>query len=360
MSDFFGIYADYRPLIVIGGILLLFLVLYVIIYFQNRKPGKMSIKEGFDYLPTAVVYFLPNGMPKICNHQMYRLYRILGGSMVLSLENFKRILQEADKREDIRKLPGDDYCLPDNTVWHYMEKEVITDDGRIYTKLQFSEVTRIYRKRKELEEQKKKLEKLSYELKKRYANVRKISREKEIFSAKSRLHDEMGAALTALRQALGHENAEERDRAVKILGKSIAGIAGREDNLADKNKLEELKHDAAMLHTVLKINGQLPDNKEISEVFLLAMRECLSNAVRHADADEIKAEIRCERGEACLDITNNGRPPENGIIPRGGLLNLQWYVSTLGGGMKIISRPAFKLRLCVPLGKETEKQVGSE
>ena len=36
---------------------------------------RSSIKEGFDDLPAAVCYFTPDGIIRLCNRQMFRVYR---------------------------------------------------------------------------------------------------------------------------------------------------------------------------------------------------------------------------------------------------------------------------------------------
>ena len=38
---------------------------------------RSSIKEGFDDLPAAVCYFTPDGIIRLCNRQMFRVYRAL-------------------------------------------------------------------------------------------------------------------------------------------------------------------------------------------------------------------------------------------------------------------------------------------
>ena len=45
-----------------------------------------SIKEGFDDLPAAVCYFTPDGIIRLCNRQMFRVYRALSGRDLQSLK----------------------------------------------------------------------------------------------------------------------------------------------------------------------------------------------------------------------------------------------------------------------------------
>ena len=47
---------------------------------------RSSIKEGFDDLPAAVCYLTPDGIIRLCNRQMFRVYRALSGRDLQSLE----------------------------------------------------------------------------------------------------------------------------------------------------------------------------------------------------------------------------------------------------------------------------------
>lgn len=47
---------------------------------------RSSIKEGFDDLPAAVCYFTPDGILRLCNRQMFRVYRALSGRDLQSLK----------------------------------------------------------------------------------------------------------------------------------------------------------------------------------------------------------------------------------------------------------------------------------
>ena len=47
---------------------------------------RSSIKEGFDDLPAAVCYFTPDGLIRLCNRQLFRVYRALSGRDLQSLK----------------------------------------------------------------------------------------------------------------------------------------------------------------------------------------------------------------------------------------------------------------------------------
>ena len=51
-------------------------------------------------------------------------------------------------------------------------------------------------------------------------------------------------------------------------------------------------------------------------------------------------------------ITNDGRPPETEVVPKGGLHNLYRNIIDCGGTMEIQSKPVFELTVVLPVIQE--------
>lgn len=87
-----------------------------------------SIKEGFDDLPAAVCYFTPDGIIRLCNRQMFRVYRALSGQDLQSLEELhQQVLAPTHGRRVDGKNPS--FVLPDGTCWLYSEQTVLGGGG---------------------------------------------------------------------------------------------------------------------------------------------------------------------------------------------------------------------------------------
>ena len=93
---------------------------------------------------------------------------------------------------------------------------------------------------------------------------------------------------------------------------------------------------AAAMHLQLQMDG-VPEQA----VFLEAVRECMTNAVRHAGAGAMYVQATPHR----IVITNNGKPPERPITEGGGLSNLRQKVEQQGGTMTVESAPVFRLQI---------------
>ena len=108
-----------------------------------------SIKEGFADLPAAVCYFTPDGIIRLCNRQMFRVYRALSGRDLQSLEELRQqVWAPTHGRRVDGKNPS--FVLPDGTCWRYSEQTVFGEGVRPHVECIFSEVTDLQRQRQEL------------------------------------------------------------------------------------------------------------------------------------------------------------------------------------------------------------------
>ena len=90
---------------------------------------RSSIKEGFDDLPAAVCYFTPDGIIRLCNRQMFRVYRALSGRDLQSLEELhQQVWAPTHGRRVDGKNPS--FVLPDGTCWLYSEQTVFGEGVR--------------------------------------------------------------------------------------------------------------------------------------------------------------------------------------------------------------------------------------
>ncbi len=323
---------------------------------QNaRELGRDSIKQAMDTLPEAVCYFLPSGAVKLCNLQMYRLFRTLAHSDLQSREELEDALAHCNDRSEVVCLSAErqTYLFPDGRAWRYTQHNITAQNGISYTEAVFFDATELYEKNLELKQQTEELRRIARKLKKLSDHVLELTREREILAAKTRLHDQMGAGLTAMRQTLlGTQSAEEAEVAVRMFRKAVSAIKRDNEYPTERGELAELMQDAAAIGTTIERVGELPKQERIRRVFLIAMRECLTNSVRHADATQLFVTVEQTATCARLHITNNGVPPQSEIAPRGGLLNLSRHVEASGGRMTIAWEPAFALDVTIPIQEE--------
>ena len=173
-----------------------------------------------------------------------------------------------------------------------------------------------------------------------------------MLSAKTKLHDDMGAGLIAIRHILHNNRTEEAANAVDLFRRAVSAI--KYDNAYPRGcgELDRFLQDAEAIGIKVNLSGELPEPEELRRVMILAMRECLTNSVRHAGATTIHIAVEKNGDGISLKITNDGRPPETEVVPKGGLLNLYRHIMDCGGTMEIQSKPVFVLTVVLPAIKE--------
>ena len=162
--------------------------------FLNR-----SVKEAFDHLPSGVCFFNRNGTLTLCNHRMYRVFFDLTGKDLQSLPELQELLES---RTDGSRRDTDVFLLDDGRAWRFAQEQITTRDGSSYTQVTASDVTELYFRQKELEEDNRKLKEDAERIRRLSASIISLIREEEILSMKMRVHDDIGRSVIATRQFL--------------------------------------------------------------------------------------------------------------------------------------------------------------
>ena len=334
-----------------------FLLIWEIVRLRRLKRQELSrdsVKQAMDLLPSGICYFTPSGSVKLCNMQMHILFRTLSQSDLQTLPELQDALAHCDAGSGVIRLSHErqTYLFPDGKAWRYRQNVVTDEDGAVYTETIFSDMTELYHKKLELKEQIKQLNAISRELKLLSDNVLILTREKEVLSAKTKLHDYMGAGLIAMRQILRHNQTEEAANAIELLRQAVSAIKNDNTYPQGRSELDGFMHDAEAIGIKVNLSGELPEQEELRCVMILAMRECLTNSVRHAGATALHVAVEKNGDSISMKITNDGKAPETEVVPKGGLHNLYRHIADCGGTMEIQWKPVFVLTVVLPETKE--------
>ena len=334
-----------------------FLLIWEIVRLRRLKRQELSrdsVKQAIDLLPSGICYFAPSGSVKLCNMQMHILFRTLSQSDLQTLTELQDALAHCDAGSGVIRLSHErqTYLFPDGKAWRYRQNVVTDEDGAVYTETIFSDMTELYHKKLEMKEQIKQLNAISRELKLLSDNVLILTREKEVLSAKTKLHDYMGAGLIAMRQILRHNQTEEAANAIDLFRQAVSAIKNDNAYPQGRSELDRFMHDAEAIGIKVNLSGELPEQEELRCVMILAMRECLTNSVRHAGATALHVAVEKSGDSISMKITNDGKAPETEVVPKGGLHNLYRHIADCGGTMEIQWKPVFVLTVVLPETKE--------
>ena len=306
-----------------------------------------SVKEAFDNLPSGICFFDKNGILTLCNHQMYRLFFALTGKDLQSLAEMQELLSD-DVTNQSRQ--NQVFLQDDGTAWRFTLETITTSDKKIYTQVIASDVTELYSKTKELERDNIALAQYSKRMRRLFANTIALIREEEILNMKMRVHDDIGRSVISTRRFLQQNRPmEELDltpwkNAVSLLRHEIE-LSEEQDAVAG------LMSAAYSIGIKIILNGSLPQNAA-TEVLISAIRECMTNAVRHGGAKELYVQLTGDERTAVAVITNDGAVPNGEISLGGGLTSLKFRIEKCGGTMQVKHSPQFELTVSIPLKSE--------
>ena len=320
---------------------------------KNRKTlNHRSIKDAFDNLPSGVCFFNETGLPVLCNYAMHRFSFAVCGKDVQYITDLEHCLDEdfvpvADVKRD-----GLVFVLQSGRAWRLEKRSFTNESGLRYTQYIATDVTELHENRVELQEDNAQLRRVQSDLQILSSNVVTVTREEEILNTKMRVHDEMGRCLVEARKYLS-ENCTESipDNVISAWQKAVSMIKYNNET-ADEDMLSQIRKTCEFVKLDFVQTGKLPLEETTAYILTCAVRECVTNAVRYADATELYADFSETEDEATVIVYNNGNPPEGEIAEGGGLSTLRRRVERAGGSMTVQSLPRFRLTVTVPKGKD--------
>ena len=342
----------------ISAILLLLLLIGIYtsasIVSESRKAKEMltlnSVKEAFDTLPAGLCFFSESGLPVLCNTQMHRLaYRLLGKDLQMMQELKSALVSPAKGVEVLKIKENNGYRMPDGTVWTFSETVVKSETGIKYTQFIATEFTKLYNLQEELAERNAELEEMITQVQRISENIAEITRQQEILTAKMRVHNKMGNCLLSARQYM--VQGFPHDKKAHFLELWQSSLCALKDEIATEDEpdaCDEVVRIAKSIGVDVQIHGTMPEDTHTAYLLIVAMRECVTNALNHAGANRLDLTVTNSNGHISAVYTNNGTQPEQEIIEGGGLTSLRERIERSGGIMTVQSLPFYSLTFNLP------------
>ena len=312
-----------------------------------------AIKEAFDILPDGICFATEDGLPLLVNVQMNRLCALLMGESLTNAKRFWNDLYTEQFRNtaEYKSIsPSPVLGLPDGTVWDF-QRHIVKVDGKNVCELLAFDVTAQYRLNQELKERNERLSAVGERLRRFNGEVERLTREKEILSARIKVHDDVGRLLLSLRAYLEKPENERDRKALLPLWKYTVSVLRRKEDAVNSFDYENILSDAKAIGVSVTRSGDrtdIPDDPKLRNILLTALRECVSNTVKHAHGDKLNFSLSSSGELLTAEFTNSGEQPTGKIIETGGLRNLRSTVESVEGKMMITTNPRFILRLELP------------
>lgn len=323
----------------------------------RKNISAWSVKETMDDVPCGVCVSDSWGRIVLSNKKMRELSRMLIGAVLQNYEDLKQVLDGNKSVQGVTRLSPENSVLylPNGTVWMFQNYMLTEEEVAGYLQTVAFDVTEIYFNSEKIRMKNEKLELLNQKLKKMYEQIDESIREQETLKMKMQVHDSFGRSLLTIRHMLeGNKEPDYMKNQLEILKQSVYILSGITQDDTEKQYEESIKH-AEKLGVSVEIEGELCDEYQVALITDKAIRECVTNCIRHAHGRRVYVQSHKIRDGWKVCITNDGERPKEGCREGGGLSALREVVERDGGEMTTKFEPEFLLALKLPFS-ETEEE----
>lgn len=323
----------------------------------RKNISAWSVKETMDDVPCGVCVSDSWGRIVLSNKKMRELSRMLIGAVLQNYEDLKQVLDGNKSVQGVTRLSPENsvFYLPNGTVWMFQNYMLTEEEVAGYLQTVAFDVTEIYFNSEKIRMKNEKLKLLNQKLKKMYEQIDESIREQETLKMKMQVHDSFGRSLLTIRRMLeGNKEPDYMKNQLEILKQSVYILSGIMQDDTEKQYEESIKH-AEKLGVSVEIEGELCDEYQVALITDKAIRECVTNCIRHAHGRRVYVQSHKTREGWKVCITNDGERPKEGCREGGGLSALREVVERDGGEMTTKFEPEFLLALKLPFS-ETEEE----
>lgn len=314
---------------------------------KMKKPSiARSIREAIDSYPGGLCFAALSGKPILVNRQMNTLIEILTGHTVieanLTWEEIQSISERGGcKRSDEPWLKtelfhSDDrsaiFIYPDGKVWQF-RRQLLLNGSVNMVQIEASEITQLYRISEKLYNNNIRLAEMHKRQEALLENIVQINHDRELLATKMRIHDDLGRCLVATKKAIGSTDGLSNETYNKLLSswkEAIGDMTNVPLQTKDNSPETELLRVADLVGCHISFIGEQPKERRTLLLLYSAIREALTNAVRHAGANRLTVEIQRFAKNYHILISSNGRSEVTHIVESGGLNSLRMSLEQWG------------------------------
>lgn len=290
-----------------------------------------SLKEALDGLKTAVMF----------ESEFNVIYENLAMKTLLVKLKIKQnqssfeIWQSLKSRENSK-------IIDEQNILVFSDKKVYSFSiiKQSKTQIYAFDITKEYSTTIEIENKQNELKTKQTEILKMIENLDEIEKQKEVLTLKSKLHDIIGQRLFILHHILDVIDEKTFDlNSVKSLLKTMLDEIDNEDISEAQNLQNSIVTAFEMICFNIEISGEIPKETPKAKALVKIIRECATNAIRHANATKLFVNISDNK----IEIYDNGKFANKSIIEGTGIKGMRLNAETLGGELIISKDNGFKV-----------------
>lgn len=328
-----------------------FIMLRDEIAYRKGTITRLSIREAADKLTTGIMFAETSGRIILMNKTMSGISGIICGHEIRHANDFWKTVCSGnvpDMKEREDTASGILLRFNDGTVWE-LARTTINIRRHAYYQIVADDRTVADRVMKKMSETNEKLKEQADSVKGVIDNIETIKREKEIHDIKSRVHDVMGERISILQKFIDN-GLDEKNNCREILPMFTELMTSIRADVTTPPEIlmRNLKDSFRYIGMELSVNGEMPQNEKKAGLFIQIIREAATNAVRHAQAGKVTADIFRKDGMIGMQIRNDGKKPVSDITEGGGLGGMKQKVAEAGGSFSVTAMPEFIINVSLP------------
>lgn len=343
---------------------------------MKKKTSAKMIKKAIDSYPDGICFSALDGRVILVNEKMNQLVLELTGHTILNakaaweeLTNFANNgkaekLTQSWLPKDTDKVNGSThqqlfFRFSDSSVWRFELRFLDSDTVQI----EVAEITELYRLSEELYENTIRLQEMQKRQKTLLDSIVEVNLNKEILAAKMHIHDELGHCLLATTKAITEDRlAENADTLRKSWNSTIQDFSNISTvwTVPDSSLQSELMQVAELIGCKVTFLGEQPKSRKALQLLYAAVREALTNAVRHADATELTVKIKQDKQRYHIEISDNGGAAVSKITEGNGLSVLRQRLEQAGASLTILCNNGVTLIVDIPFDFDESQEGGQK
>ena len=297
----------------------------------KRNINYYSLKEALDELKTAVMF----------ESEFNVVYENLAMKTLLEKLNIKQNQSSFEIWKSLKSRENSK-IIDEQNILVFLDKKVYSFSiiKQSKTQIYAFDITKEYLTTTEIENKQKELKTKQTEILQMIKNLDEIERQREVLSLKSKLHDIIGQRLFILHHILDVIDEKTFDlNSVKSLLKTMLDEIDNEDISEVQNLQNSIVTAFEMIGFNIEISGEIPKETPKAKALIKIIRECATNAIRHANATKLFVNISQDR----IEIFDNGKFINQTFIENTGIKGMRLNAETLGGELIISKDTGFKV-----------------
>lgn len=341
---------------------------------MKKNTSAKMIKKAIDSYPGGICFFALDGRVILVNEKMNQLALELTGHTILNakatweeLTNFANNgkaekLTQSWLPKDTDKANGSPrqqlfFRFSNSSVWRFELRFLDSNTVQV----EAAEITKLYRLSEELYENTIRLRQMQKRQKALLDSIVEVNLNKEILAAKMHIHDELGHCLLATTKAITEDSlAENADVLRESWNSTIRDFTNIPTvwTVPDSSLQSELMQVAELIGCKVIFSGKQPTQRKALQLLYAAIREALTNAVRHANATELMVKIEQDEKSYHIEISDNGSVSVSSITEGNGLSALRQRLEQEGASLKVLCDNSVSLIVDIPFDFDEVQKGG--